>query len=228
MVPADCKDNYPPSYAFFVGDYVIKEGQTAVKKCWSVSQAKSTINLNNPATFRGGIIFDAKVGNDFPSTRTITSTPESVTDQLRFPAPVITYSVRCDLQKTGEYIWAINQGGSDGKKITLQTSGIAGCRTASTKIVYQLILKNRVIIFPILIALGLIFCYFGNSLFKYTLAMIGFLTGFGLILGLIAIFMAPSSYGTAVFALILALLFGCLGAYIFYRFEKISLALSCK
>lgn len=231
MYPSQCKEQYPQTTALFVtGEYKMTASSKAETKCWAVSQQETQKKNANPAEYKGGISWaDKKVNGKWVSTRTVTSTPKSVNDIKKYPAPVITWSVKCDRNVSGSYNWAVaNQGSAPFKTILLKSSGKAGCKESTSKVIYKMMLRYKLIIIPILIAFGVLFCYLGNKLYKYTLASIGFLSGFGLIFYLIAIFITPTSTLGAVFTLILALLVGGLCTYAFYKFEEVALILACK
>lgn len=59
MYPKECKENYPPTTAIFVGSYKKTSTSDAEIKCWAVSQQKSTKTNANLAAYKGNITFGA-------------------------------------------------------------------------------------------------------------------------------------------------------------------------
>ncbi|KAL4495089.1 hypothetical protein ABPG72_015789 [Tetrahymena utriculariae] len=137
----------------------------------------------------------------------------------------ITYIIRCDKSETQtlnikgwRYISNTTYFG-----IFLETTSQYGCPTLQLSRLWQILSDNSIIFTITMVTIGAALCFFGLKLYKPTLFIIGYITGFGGIVAIMGEFVIryDSDSIMAYACLIIAVLFGVLTGYVTVSLPKV-------
>ncbi|KAL4450766.1 hypothetical protein ABPG74_011608 [Tetrahymena malaccensis] len=137
----------------------------------------------------------------------------------------ITYIIRCDNSesqtlniKGWRYIRNVTYFG-----IYLEATSKYGCPTLQLSKLWQILSDNSIIFSVTMVTIGAALCFFGLKLYKPTLFIIGYITGFGGIVAIMGEFVIryDSDSIMAYACLIIAVLFGVLTGYVTVSLPKV-------
>ena len=137
----------------------------------------------------------------------------------------LRYEVKCDPAKTENLSWSSVY---DRDYIVLTTSSKAGCSYGMSDVM-DIFESNRYICFGIFIFIGLVFTFFGNSAYKYTLLLAGFLLGFLIVAGIAySLGMFINASDSLKYQILGGgILFGVIVGFLLFYFEKSTISLVC-
>ncbi len=204
--PAGCPAEFEKAQAFA---YVF-EGSTCRVLAGILSSQTKTVTKSNSDI--NGVVLTYTNGN----------LPEDLKKMVKYNMKV---QVQCDKSITDNISWSAV---GDKDTITLTTKAAAGCKFGMSDIL-DIFESNRYICFAAFITIGLLFTFFGNHTYKWTLLLCGFLLGFLLVAGIcysMGMFVGAES-GKKYAILGAAVAAGLLIGLLLFCMEKTTVSLVC-